>query len=235
MKICEMLLWRNSEKPEISFDEVAERAYSTMELFNALLPKYRPNFLTVWRKKDAKKLNWNYSDFKHILSRHVNREGQTIFPELGYQISFFSDLSEEDMFGYEMCVGNTCEMFNNNLIVHFAPSFSMSDPLNLQLTEDLFRRAVQTFQPYWGCVTNWQGEYFDNRRGAPAMVHWLNYFSDETVHKIGSKKINSMQRKYPEVRFDNGFLRIKDSMLDSDDKNDLAYQTSIAKHIGFCR
>ena len=51
MKICEMLLWRNSEKPEISFDEVAERAYSAMELFNALLPKYRPNFLTVWRKK----------------------------------------------------------------------------------------------------------------------------------------------------------------------------------------
>lgn len=111
----------------------------------------------------------------------------------------------------------------------------MSDPLNLQLTEDLFRRAVQTFQPYWGCVTNWQGEYFDHRRGVPAMVHWLNCFSDETVHKIGLKKINSMQRKYPEVRFDNGFLRIKESMLDSDGKNDLAYQTSIAKHIGFCR
>ena len=67
MKICEMLLWRNSEKPEISFDEIAERAYSTMELFNALLPKYRPNFLTVRRKKDARKLNWNYIDFKHIL------------------------------------------------------------------------------------------------------------------------------------------------------------------------
>ena len=67
------------------------------------------------------------------------------------------------------------------------------------------------------------------------MVHWLNYFSDETVHKIGLKRINSMQRKYPEARFDNGFLRIKESMLDSDDKNDLAYQTSIAKHIGFCR
>lgn len=84
-----IVLWRQAERKDKSFEEIAKEAYEVLDLFQCYPQELRPNYLTVKTKKDIKEFDWNYKNFSEQLKKGINKEGEVIFNELGYSISFF--------------------------------------------------------------------------------------------------------------------------------------------------
>ena len=69
-----LIFWRKHERQDITFDEIAERAYKTLGIYQKLPEKYRPNDVRVYRKEDAKLFEWSYQNFYNELKKSVNQE-----------------------------------------------------------------------------------------------------------------------------------------------------------------
>lgn len=60
------------------------------------------------------------------------------------------------------------------------------------IISDLFEKLVQTYKPFWGCISNKAlsrkyGKFLDGNM--PTTVHWMNYWSEDIIGTVGMKKI----------------------------------------------
>lgn len=90
--------------------------------------------------------------------------------------------------------------------------------------------CVETFKPFWGCVSNGQnareyGQYLVD--GKPSTVHWINYWSDSICKQIGMKKIKKVCEQNNQISFQDHFFRIKETPLDTTCEDDLRLQKTI--------
>lgn len=113
-----IILWKKAEKKDKAFDEIAKETYEVLNLFRDCPQELRPNYLTAETKKDIKEFDWNYENFRSTLKKGINKEGENIFEDLGYSISFFSSLNGQNACGFEMIAGNKNEKFHNSLIIN---------------------------------------------------------------------------------------------------------------------
>jgi len=122
-----IILWKKAEKKDKDFEEIAKETYEVLKLFQECPQELRPNYLTAKTKNDIKEFDWNYENFRSMLKKGINKEGENIFEDLGYSISFFSSLNGQNSCGFEIIAGNKNEKFYNVLIVNL--------PLSLNLYE----------------------------------------------------------------------------------------------------
>ena len=223
-----------SGKKDKDFEEIAKETYEILKLFQEYPQELRPNYLTAKTKKDIKKFDWNYENFRSTLKNGINKEGKNIFEDLGYSISFFSSLSEKDSCGFRILAGNKNEKFYNVLVVNLSVSLNLYEKKNADMIKELFEELVQSYTPFWGCVSNKAlsrkyGKFLEGN--LPTTVHWMNYWSEEIICAIGMKRIQNMVSVNSAILFKNGIFTIKETAIDIENDEDIRLHEELHKYL----
>ena len=122
------------------------------------------------------------------MKKGVNQEGKNVFEDLGYSISFFSSMDENNSCAFQMTVGNRNDRFYNTFILNLPLSLNLYDKETADMIKTMFEKLVLAYRPFWGCVSNKilsrkYGQYLHGNM--PTTVHWLNYWSEEIIQEIG--------------------------------------------------
>lgn len=229
-----IILWRQAEREDRSFEEISKEAYDVLDLFQYYPQELRPNYLSVKTKKDIKEFDWNYKNFSEQLKKGINKENEVIFKELGYSISFFSSMDEKNSCAFSMTAGNKFEKINNTLIVDLPLSFNLYDKKMADIISGLFKKLVQVYKPFWGCISNRAlsrkyGKFLEGN--LPTTVHWINYWSEDIIRTIGMETIQNVVNKNTTVSFKSGILSIKGTALDVEKEDDIRYHSSLQKQL----
>lgn len=227
-----IILWKKAEKKDKSFEEIAKEAYEVLNLLQDCPQELRPNYLTAKTKKDIRQFDWNYENFSSALKKRVNKEGEIIFEDMGYAISFFSSMNTEDSCSIEVETGNKNEKFYNTLIINLPLSLNLYDKKTAHMIRNLFERLVRTYMPYWGCISNKAlsrkyGKFLEG--SLPVTVHWMNYWSGDIIQTIGMEKIQQAADVYSSILFENCILLIKEIALDVDREEDIRFHNELQK------
>lgn len=224
-----IILWRKPEKEEISFEEIVNRIYDSLCVLQKYDEIFRPNYLTVKKKSDASKFDWSYKSFSEKLQNEVMKIGKKEIPELGYTLSFFSSLNDEESCGISLRVGNKDNRFVNSLVINLPKSVEYSEEINSNMLKTLFYELVNSFEPYWGCISSNQFK-MDNLKylsgNTPLYLNWLNYWSTEvesTVSVAFFEKIKNMT----DISYKDGVLQISKRALDYRNDKDMEYFKNI--------
>lgn len=230
-----LALWAKPEKEP--FEETVNKSYRLLEILKEFGPELSPNFLPAWSKKNVKPFDGSITALEELIRKGINKEGKTVFPELGYRVSFFSSLNDMDSAGISIQVGITSNLFNNTFVVDFPASFPMytDNQLDERLIK-LFRKCIPIFKPYWGCINN----SFNNKRynyklwenDQPKTIHWVNYFGDDMPRKIEERLIKTAP-VYMAERYHDGYLIIlKKTPIDDENPEDIEIQNKAKDHFG---
>ncbi|MBQ9935242.1 MAG: hypothetical protein IJO70_05270 [Lachnospiraceae bacterium] len=227
-----IVLWRKAEKKAKEFEELAKETYEIMTIFQSYPIEIRPNYLAEKLKNDTNKFEWNYENFKDVLKKGVNKENEREFKDLGYSLSFFSSMSEHNSCSFEITVGNKNERFYNTIIINLPVSLNYFEIRTTDMIRELFGKLVQVYRPYWGCVSNKilsrkYGKFLDG--DLPTTVHWMNYWSENIISKIGEDKIQKIVDENSMLTFEEGRLFIKDTAFDIENYEDVSYHEFLHK------
>lgn len=231
-----IILWKKAESEDRSFEKISKEAYDILNIFQDYPQNLKPNYLTVRSQKDIEEFSWNYGNFSSILKKGVNKENGNVFENLGYSISFFSSMNEEDSCAFQMTAGNKNDKFYNTLIINLPLSLNLYDKETADMIRTLFEKLVSSYIPYWGCISNKAlsrkyGKYLEG--DLPTTVHWINYWSDNIIEKIGIEKIQKIVDANSAILFKKGILSIKDTALDVDKAEDIRFHDKLQKHLFF--
>ena len=229
-----IILWKKAEKKDKDFAEFAKETYEVLNIFQDYPEELKPNYLTAKTKESVKKIDWNYENFSKLLKNGIAKEGGSIFEELGYSISFFSSMCKQDSCAFEILTGNKNEKFYNTLIIKLPLSMDFCKKDTANIIRILFEKLVQSYMPYWGCVTNKvlsrkYGKFLDGK--VPTTVHWMNYWSLDIIRALGLKKIQNIVSENPSVSFESGILSIKETALDVEKKDDIIFHNGLQKQL----
>ena len=229
-----IILWKKAEKKDKDFEEIAKETYEVLKQFQECPQELRPNYLTAKTKKDIKEFDWNYENFRSMLKKGINKEGENIFEDLGYSISFFSSLNEQNSCGFEIITGNKNEKFYNVLIVKLPLSYNLYEKETAAIIRDLFEKLVQVYKPFWGCISNraLSRKYGKLLEGnLPTTVHWINYWSEDIICTIGMDKIQNVVDENITVSFKRGIFSINETALDIEKEEDIRYHDLLQKQL----
>lgn len=139
-------------------------------------------------------------------------------------------MNELDSCGFEVRAGNKSEKFYNTLIINLPLSMNLYDEKTAKQISSLFETLVQTYVPYWGCISNRAlsrkyGKYMEGN--LPTTIHWLNYWSEDIIQAIGVKNIQKTVDANPEILFKNGIMLIKNTAIDVDKEDDLKFHDKL--------
>ncbi len=231
-----IILWKKADRPDKSFKEIAAEAYSVMEIFQDYPVELRPNYLCASSLKKTREFQWSYENFEELLRKNVNREGETIFEDLGYGVGFFSSKTNRESSGFILHVGTKNIKFSNTCIIDLPLSLDLYNREKAAMIYGLFVKLVQKFGPYWGCITN--DSLFYERGyerymvdGIPTMVHWLNYWPEDIAAAIGKERIRQVLSGNPSMRYENGILVAKDTAFDVNNEDDMEYHDKIQSQL----
>lgn len=230
-----IILWKRPKRE--SFEIMAKNAFEIIAKLNKFGDELKPKYLTSFKKSECKEFDMTYSSFKNILRDNVSREGKMIFEDLGYNVSFFSSMEEDESATIDISVGISNEKFYNTLIVGLPYSLNIFDEVMYSRLVDLFKELVGIFDPFWGCIENdinidrFDGELFQGSK--PTTVHWLNYFGQEIIKEIGMGKIEKAPIEEL-VQYPNGgcFVKIKTSPINDHYDKDVFFQKQVNKYLG---
>ena len=229
-----IILWKKAEEKGKIFEDISAEAYEVLKQFQDYPQKLRPNYFTAKTKKDIRIFDWNYENFSNELKKGINKEGKNTFEDLGYTISFFSSMDEEDSCTFQMRAGNKNEKFFNTLIVNLPLSLNLYDEKMTEEISNLFEKLVQAYRPYWGCVSNKvlsrkYGQFL--KENLPTTVHWINYWSEDIIRTIGIEKIQKIIEKYPFISLKNGVLSVNNTALDVDKEDDIRFHDELQNQL----
>lgn len=214
--------------------EISKEAYEVLKLFQDYPQELRPNYLTAKTKNEIKAFDWNFENFSNELKKGVNKEGENAFEDLGYTISFFSSMIENDSCTFQMRAGNKNEKFYNTLIINLPLSLNLYNEKNAVKISKLFEKLVKAYIPYWGCISNKlmsrkYGKFIE--ANLPTTVHWMNYWSEDIVRTIGVEKIQKMVDENQLISLKSGILSIKDTALDVNKEEDIRFHDKLQKQL----
>lgn len=219
-----IVLWRKAEKEEITFDDIARRAYDSLDILQKYDVIFRPNFLTAKSKKKVLAFEWNYASFSQNLQNGIMKIGKEEISQLGYSISFCSSLNENESCGILVKVGNRDSRFYNSIVINLPTCVNYCEKSNSDIIKELFTELVNCFEPFWGCISSNQLDieglaYMNNNN--PLYVHWMNYWSREVALTINKKFYEEIKR-ITGIAYKGGFLQLSDNVLSSKNEKDLA-------------
>ncbi len=229
-----IILWKKAYDKSNSFEEIAKDAFELLKLLKKFPVNFQPTYLSEKSKKESILFDWNFDNFKLLLEKGVNSEGQIVFYDLGYTLSFFSSLNNEDSCSIKITTGITNANFINSFILDLPIGFDLFNNENADLVKNLFKSLINIYKPFFGCVSNKAltrkyGAHLKNDK--PAIVHWLNYWSENIVEKIDNEKINSVLQKNNRISFSDGIFSIKETSIDIENEKDVEYQEYLQKEL----
>jgi hypothetical protein len=229
-----MILW--AEPRDEEFDTIIRRAFDTMQALKEFGTEISPNFLTAKRKIDAKPFEWSFKTFEEAVKNGLNKDGENVFPDLGYSISFFSSCVEKDSASISMTIGVSNSKFKNTLVVNLPQSLPLFN--NFIVNDKLiqtFKNCVTIFKPFWGCIANkTNSRRFDGYLNdiLPTTTHWVNYWGKDIVKKLGAEKFEKEQGFLIEDLEDGYFLKLKETPINDESADDILSQVRVNKYFG---
>lgn len=229
-----IVLWKNAESEDKPFDEIAAETFALLSELKKYPKNFQPNFLPGNTRKDVRPFDWDIEHFRLLLEKGMNKEGGTVFRDLGYGIQFFSSLEEEESCGIMVFAGATNPDFINSLTLELPFGLSLFNAENAKLVRNMFESLAHAYRPFFGCVSNRTltrryGALL--RKGRPAVIHWLNYWSTEIVGNVGLTKIQRLTEEYQNVRYSGNILSIKDIALNCESEEDMELQKTIQEKL----
>ena len=227
-----ILLWKKPLSSDTQFSEIVQNTVDTLSIFYDLPEQYRPNFYTSDRKSSAKPFVLSCDEIASYLRKNVLKVNYKECPELGVSLGLFSSMKDDSAFGYLMRVGvkDTSYGLLNTLVVNIALDYKMYDEESARLIVTLFEKSVAVFKPFWGAIVN-NCAYNDNEpymvNGLPTNVHWMNYWSDDIIDRIGFRKIKKAKKKFEQFDFDNGIIKMQKLPLQAKKEDDMRYQREV--------
>lgn len=224
-----IILWRKAETKEESFDEISKRIYNTLSLLQKYDEIFRPNYLTITKKNCISKFEWNYLNFSSKLQNGVIKIGKDEMSELGYSLSFFSSLNENESCSVTLRVGNKNTRFVNSIIISLPVIVEYSKKSNSNMLKKLFIELVNCFEPYWGCVSNNKfkigtiGHMCGNK---PLYIHWLNYWSKDVTDNVASSFFENLVN-FSNVSYKDNILQLSENAFDYRNEKDFLYFQNI--------
>ncbi len=161
----------------------------------------------------------------------MNKEGKTIFPDLGYRVSFFSSFKEDESASISLLIGVRSTKFINNFIVNLPLSFPIyeDNQLNERLVE-LFKNCIDVFNPFWACIGNSTNlRRYDGYWGeqVPKSIQWVNYFNNEVAQRLCENMILTSPVRIKE-KFNSGYLLvIKNQPINDENEEDIILQQQV--------
>lgn len=111
-------------------------------------------------------------------------------------------------------------------------SLNLYDKKTAEMISNLFKKLVQVYRPFWGCISNKAlsrryGKYLEGN--LPTIVHWMNYWSEDIANAIGIEKIRKIVQENPEISFENGNILVKNTAFDINKDADIRLHEDLQK------
>jgi hypothetical protein len=227
-----LILWANASNEE--FQVSLNKAHDLLLALKDFGPELSPNYLPANRKKDVTNFDWSLETLQELFKKGINKEGEIAFPDLGYELSFFSSLDEDESAGISMTLGVRNNKFINNFVVDLPLSLPIYESLEVnKRLITVFKECVRIFNPFWACIGNdvnlrrYDG-YWGNK--LPTAIHWVNYFGSEVSKTFGDVKITSSPT-YIKEKFHSGYLLLlKNGPINDEIEDDVKLQHRANKH-----
>jgi hypothetical protein len=230
-----MILWANAKNEE--FRTSVDHAYALIMALKEFGTELSPNYLRAKRKKDAKAFDYSYETLEELISKGTNKEGGTVFSDLGYSVGFFSSLVDGNSAGISLHVGTSNPKFKDTFIINLPQTCPIyADTTTGERLINLFKKCVDIFDPFWGCIGNstnimrYEGYWKDT---LPTTVNWINYFGENLTKQLGSAKIEKSPIHRIEKLNKGYFLQLKTTPIDDTNEKDIKMQAAANKYFGF--
>lgn len=219
-----IILWKEPETRD--FSVYTEEAYQTLEVLMKHNKLCYPTYETGIKKKEAKPIDWEYSKFCEIVMKNATKDSD----ELGYNVSFFSSLKNDESASISFSIGIRNAQFVNTCIVKL--------PVNLEIfhediyneVSEIFSDCVKTFRPFWGCVSNDRnarsfGAFLNGNK--PSTVHWMNYWSESICKEISERRIQKVIERNSQILFQDNIFKVRNNPLDITCEEDMQLQRAL--------
>lgn len=227
-----IILWAEPKKE--AFEDLSVKCYNILNILKNFSPDLSPKYILDFETKKFKEYEFNINEIKKILKDNINKEGDKIFPELGYRIHFISHLNTANTTGISMTIGASFERITNTINIGIKDDFVLYDnhKVNFHLVK-LFKNLIELYKPFWGCVSN---DINSNRiekfikSNKPTTVHWLNFWGSKLLNEL---KINNWENapieEYEQID-DGYFIKLKKEPIDDENENDLLLQQNANRY-----
>lgn len=227
-----LILWASASNE--NFEASLKKSNELLSALKEFGYELSPNYITAKRKKDAQPFDWSTDTLAELLKKGVNKEGKKTFSDLGYRVSFFSSLKEDDSAGISLLVGVSNTNFINNFIVNLPLSLPMYDDnlLNEKLIK-VFKECIKIFNPFWACIGNSVNlRRYDGYWGEklPTAIHWVNYFDNEISQLLGDNAIMASPVSIKEKFHHGYYLVLKNKPINDVSEEDIILQQRANKH-----
>jgi len=229
-----MIIWAKANQED--FKVTVDKAYRLLKALKDYGSEFSPNYLPAYHKKDAKQYDLSYETLEILIQKGRNKEGNRVFPDLGYHVSFFSALNDDDSAGISLTIGMSNPKFINSFVVHFPISLNIFDDNATEKLIYLFKKSILIFDPFWGCISsslNQQrlGPFYENDK--PKRVHWVNFWDMNTIRSITEEKIKKAPLYSIEKIDAKGYILILEKKpFDDNDEADVKLQNEVDKILG---
>jgi hypothetical protein len=229
-----MILWAKANHED--FKVTVDKAYRLLSSLKEYGTELSPNYLPAFRKKEVKPYELDRETLGNLLKKGVNKEGERTSPYLGYHVSFFSALNDDDSAGISLTIGMNDPSFTNSLVIHFPPSLNIFDRDISERLIALFKNCVKIISPFWGGIIS----SYTIRRYAtiyknnlPTTIHWVNFWGEDIIHRISEDKINKASLHSLEKIDSKGYILIlKHIPIDDNSEEDIRLQSEVNKRLG---
>jgi hypothetical protein len=230
-----MILWAEPKKE--TKEEQVQKIHDMLSVLIDFGEPFLPNYLPAKRKRDCKPFVLNYENIEKLLKKSKKYEELDERLGVGKTIGFFSSLNDDESSLISITIGNS-GLVGNSITLKFPTNFDFNQANISDKLSNLFKELIKIFNPYWGCISGWFnceqfGGYYDNNKGLPNAVFWINYWGENISNmlKVSKQVKKDRTHKFYEIeQYSNGyFLRLQEHPIDMNNKKQIHFQQEMNK------
>lgn len=226
-----MVIWQ--DPCETKLCEIVESSYDVLSLLQQFDDALSPKYLFLDKVKETREFTLTRENLLNLLERNINKDISPTFTGLGRHISFFSSKSDSESSVINLTTGVSNVKLINTLVVDFPYANFNALSNRTKEFEQLFKQIVGILKPFWGCVyssltqLSLRQPFMIDRK--PTSVHWINYFENAIVDKIGRGKLLKLSGV---EELEHGiYLKLQNELFDAENIDHANYQNEINRQL----
>ena len=176
-----MLLWGRSSK-NCHFNDVVNSLLRLKKVFDER-NSYIENLMIKYKEKYV---NWEEVNIISVIKSGVNKEGNEVFPDLGFRINFKFNMYGVTTYGSAL-LGSVSDEITNTIKITIPYKLNVENDQIRSSVIDLFAALPSVFDCYWGAiVNNYEMHQYDSLyvNHSPVALFWVNYLNDDLLIKL---------------------------------------------------
>ena len=193
MERLTLLMWRKpSLEKKHNATDVASEMLNIIEITRECIPEFSTFYIPASKKNGVKEAVLSKECIESLL--HKSEHNTVLIDKTGYTLSLFTSLDSLCSCSFLLHIGSGHTRLTDSVLIKFPLCWNWQNSDVITRIEKLFMELVKLFCPYWGCVANLgltnEKKYVVDE--IPTTLHWLNFFSESALKKIGPKKLQAI-------------------------------------------